>query len=122
MAKPPKKTDMSTAAVLARAERVQREEAAERAIMQRKSPDIIRTTVRMKETPDAKKQALEAAVRSGKATPARMPTPNVGSGSKMKPARMPTPNVDSMVKRPSSGPFSGKMTPARMPDKMKKGK
>ena len=35
----------------------------------------------------------------------------------MKPVRMPSPNVDDMVKRPSSGPFSGKATPARMPTK-----
>ncbi len=31
----------------------------------------------------------------------------------MKPVRMPSPNVDNMVK----GPFSGKATPARMPNK-----
>jgi hypothetical protein len=67
---------------------------------------------------------------ASRATPARMPTPNVDNmvkrpstgpfSGKGTPARMPTPNVDNMVKRPSTGPFSGKATPARMPSMTKK--
>ena len=42
------------------------------------------------------------------------------AASRATPVRMPTPNVDNMVKGPSTGPFSGKGTPARMPSMTKK--
>ena len=45
----------ATRATLARAERIQREEAGERMLMKRKPVEVIRTTVRMKETPAKKK-------------------------------------------------------------------
>lgn len=70
MAKPPRMTmpkpkpmpkpaakapDMSTAAVLRRAERVQREEAGESMMMKRKPVEVIRTTVSFRPTPAKKK-------------------------------------------------------------------
>ena len=61
MAKPPRlsapkiKYDMSPKAVLGRAERIQKMEAGERMLMKRKPVEVIRTTVRMKETPVKKK-------------------------------------------------------------------
>lgn len=45
----------ATRATLARAERIQREEAGESMLMKRKPVEVIRTTVRMKETPAKKK-------------------------------------------------------------------
>ena len=44
-----------TQATLSRAERIQREEAGESMLLKRKPVDVIRTTVRMKETPAKKK-------------------------------------------------------------------
>ena len=45
----------ATRAALGRAERIQREEAGESMLLKRKPVDVIRTTVRMKETPAKKK-------------------------------------------------------------------
>jgi hypothetical protein len=46
---------MSTAAVLRRAERVQREEAGESMMLKRKPVEVIRTTVSFRPTPAKKK-------------------------------------------------------------------
>lgn len=51
----PMATKAATQATLRRAERIQREEAGESMLLKRKPVDVIRTTVRMKETPAKKK-------------------------------------------------------------------
>lgn len=51
----PTMSKAATQATLGRAERIQREEAGESMLLKRKPVDVIRTTVRMKETPAKKK-------------------------------------------------------------------
>ena len=51
----PTMSKAATQATLGRAERIQREEAGESMLLKRKPVDVIRTTVRMKETPAKKR-------------------------------------------------------------------